>query len=163
MPLLYDPQVARVTGDQFAPITGVPYVEVMKFDTSEVDPEKSITIPRNTMVLNIRIFGLEVRNSGTSAIMTVGDDNDPDGYFTGVDLKAAVTSSGNELTAADLLDFNRYDAAKGAYFASASRWTHQFWYPDGGEIVAAIADTGTNPTTGEHYVFVEMVTIERFS
>lgn len=155
MPLVFDTEFARRAGENFAPVIGAPWFEVMEFGIG--DTEKSIAVPPGTIITNIHVICVALRNTGTSASLQVGDETDPDGYFTAVDLKAT------DLLAGQSINFYAPGGQNGAYLLTPGSGGHVLsnYYAAADTITATIADTGTAPTTGEHYVVVEMLTFNR--
>jgi hypothetical protein len=106
----------------------------------------SIAIPAGATILDILVRSTELWNSGTSDTLIVGDDDDPDGFYTGVDLQ-----SGGELLVGEILTFDTGATAAventGAYLnhAGAGRDTYR---ATANNVIGKITSVGTIPTTG---------------
>jgi len=75
----------------------------------------TVPVPAGATILDIRVKGIAVWN-GTSASLEVGDDDDPDGFFTAVDLAATDLLLNEELS----FDGNMGTAEVGLYLVAAS-------------------------------------------
>lgn len=71
------------------------------------------TLPANAVLLDIIVHATSLWTATTSATLTVGDDNDPDGFYTGVDMKAT------DLLAGESLSFDAAGGKAGAYIANS--------------------------------------------
>ncbi len=69
----------------------------------------SVTLPPGSTLIDIIVHAAAVWDSGTSAVMKVGDTNDDDGYFTAVNVKAT------DLTGAQSISFGYTGGKEGAY------------------------------------------------
>lgn len=70
-------------------------------------------LPAGASLHDIIINGVALWNSQTSATLIAGDTTDPDGYYTGVDLKAT------DLLAGESLSFALAGGKAGAYIANS--------------------------------------------
>lgn len=73
----------------------------------------SVSVPAGATILDIIVNGVALWAAATSATMVVGDATDPDGYFTGVNLKAT------DLLAGESLSFALAGGKAGAYIANS--------------------------------------------
>jgi hypothetical protein len=73
----------------------------------------SVTVPAGATILDIIVNGVALWDTATSATMVVGDATDPDGYFTGVNLKAT------DLLAGESISFGLAGGKAGAYIANS--------------------------------------------
>lgn len=73
----------------------------------------SVTIPAAATILDIIVNGVALWAATTSATLIVGDATDPDGYFTGVNLKAT------DLLAGESIAFETAGGKAGAYIANS--------------------------------------------
>lgn len=73
----------------------------------------SVEVPAGATLLDIIVNGVVLWAAGTSAVMIVGDGTDPDGYFTGVNLKAT------DLLAGESISLDQAGGKAGAYIANS--------------------------------------------
>ena len=73
----------------------------------------SVTIPAGATISDIIVAGVALWNNAGTATLEVGDVTDPDGYFTGVNLKAT------DLLAGESLSFAMAGGKAGAYVANS--------------------------------------------
>jgi hypothetical protein len=73
----------------------------------------TIPLPAGATLIDIIVNGVVLWAAATSAALIVGDGTDPDGYFTGVDLKAT------DLLAGESLSFAQAGGKAGAYIANS--------------------------------------------
>lgn len=69
----------------------------------------SVLVPAAALIHDVKVWSTVLWAAATSATMIVGDGNDPDGWFTGVDLKATDLLVGEEL------NFVQTGGKQGAY------------------------------------------------
>jgi len=93
-----------------------------------------VALPAGATLIDIIVNGVALWTAGTAATLIVGDGTDPDGYYTGVNLKAT------DLLAGESLSFALAGGKAGAYIAN-SQVTPR--YAD-----AARTITGVVTTTG---------------
>lgn len=73
----------------------------------------SVAVPAGATLLDIIVNGVALWNPATSAAMDVGDADNPDGYFAGIDLKA------DDLLAGESISFAQAGGKAGAYIANS--------------------------------------------
>lgn len=73
----------------------------------------SVSVPAGATILDIIVNAVALWDTTTSATMIVGDGTDPDGYFTGVNLKAT------DLLAGESISFESAGGKAGAYIANS--------------------------------------------
>lgn len=73
----------------------------------------SVVLPAGATLIDIIINGVALWTAATSAGMEVGDGTDPDGYYTGVNLKAT------DLLAGESLSFAHAGGKAGGYIANS--------------------------------------------
>jgi hypothetical protein len=73
----------------------------------------SVVKPAGATLLDIIVNGVALWDTATSATMIVGDGTDPDGYYTGINLKAT------DLLAGESLSFALAGGKAGAYIANS--------------------------------------------
>ena len=111
----------------------------------------SVKIPAYSMITDVIVHAVALWNAGTSALMIVGDGDDPNGFYTSTDLKATV------LLAGESLSFSAAGAVGGAFVAA----THysDTWNTAERTVTMEITTVGTAPTTGETIMFVTFARI----
>ncbi|MBW2645099.1 MAG: hypothetical protein JRE23_02770 [Deltaproteobacteria bacterium] len=75
----------------------------------------TIALPAGSRIIDIGVDGQALWTAGTSASMIVGDDSDPDGFFTATNLKAT------DLLAGEINNIEHPGGKAGAYIASEQR------------------------------------------
>lgn len=73
----------------------------------------AVSVPAGATILDIIVNAVALWDTTTSATMIVGDGTDPDGYFTGVNLKAT------DLLAGESISFESAGGKAGAYIANS--------------------------------------------
>lgn len=73
----------------------------------------AVSVPAGATILDIIVNAVALWDTTTSATMIVGDGTDPDGYFTGVNLKAT------DLLAGESISFALAGGKAGAYIANS--------------------------------------------
>ncbi len=113
----------------------------------------TITIPANSWLLDIKIYNLIYWTAGTSALMDVGDADDPDGWFTQINLKATdiVDHSGGN---AEVIDFNNGGGKVGAYYVAATGERDMMFATTARVVTGLITTTGTTATAGRTRMLV---------
>ena len=75
----------------------------------------TIALPAGSRIIDIGVDGQAVWTAGTSAKLIVGDDDDPDGFFTETNLKAT------DLLAGEINNIEHPGGLAGAYIVSEQR------------------------------------------
>lgn len=122
----------------------------------------TVEIPAGATILDIQVQTTVLWNAGTSTTMIVGDDDDPDGWFTGVNLQATDLLVGEVLTAFGTGgDTTAWGGKNGAYLTAAGRRGRTTAGVDSGnylgaatEVIGSVTTVGTVPTTGTTYMTV---------
>ena len=70
--------------------------------------EASVKVPAGAYIIDVQVHGVVVWNPGTSASLIVGDADDDNLYYTGVN------ASATDLTAGEILSFGHDGGKKGA-------------------------------------------------
>lgn len=148
-----NPNSSTVHGDA---ARGIAVVERMTFLESHATAAGTTTnyctLPPGAILIDI-VVTAEALHTGTSSSLNIGDGDDPDGYFTTIDLKAtdllaeqSVRLSGNLATAGGVI---------GAY-GNVGTNTHltDIGYPDGGVVSAAVTYGATPLDAGITHVDV---------
>lgn len=73
----------------------------------------TVDLPAGASLMDIHVNGVALWGAGTAATLIVGDGTDPDGYFTGVNLKAT------DLLAGESISFALAGGKAGAYIANS--------------------------------------------
>ena len=95
----------------------------------------AVSVPAGATILDIVVHQVALWDDGTSASLKVGDDNDDDGFFTAVDLKAT------DLLAEQSINFDKTGGQEGAYLAgTATHWTDR--YSASARSVTGVVTTG---------------------
>lgn len=95
--------------------------EVYYVETAALTYTGAIVVPAGAWIVDIIVQAEALWTAATSAEMEVGDGDDPDGFYTAVDLKATdLIVSGGKQT----LSFAKTGGVEGAYLVgTASHWT----------------------------------------
>lgn len=111
----------------------------------------SVLIPASAYLLDIVVQSQVLWNSETSAVLKVGDDNDDDGYFTGVNLL-----SGGDLVPFESVSFTKAGSVGGAYMVGthAAGHIHSMSRLTERSITAVITKTGDSGSDGRTTVAV---------
>lgn len=109
-----------------------------------------IALPAGATILDIRVQAITLWNPGTTAVLLVGDEDDPDGYYKDVDL----TSSG-DLEANEILNFHNITehAVPGVYLVDATNLRNAY-RAAAKDITAIVTLVGTAATTGATRILV---------
>lgn len=105
----------------------------------------NVTVPAGAILLDIVVVGVALWTAVTSASLTVGDETDPDGFFTGVNLKAT------DLLAGETLSFALAGGKAGAYIAN-SQVTPRYYAA--AEVISGVVTSSGAGTAGRTRVVV---------
>src|SRR5512139_1012754 len=109
----------------------------------------SVTVPANSWITDIRVYGVALWNSATSATMVVGDATTADGYYTGVNLKAT------DLLVGEVLTFDSPGGKEGSLIVTASGLRNRTWSASERVITATVTEaTTTVVATGSTRILV---------
>mgnify|MGYP006969344694 CR=1 FL=1 len=110
----------------------------------------TVKIPAYAIIHDIQVHAVALWNAGTSAALDVGDDDDADGFFDAVNLKAT------DLTAGQSLSFAQPGGKEGAYVTSPAAGAHVTNRLSSSDrtITATVTTVGTAATTGETWISV---------
>lgn len=111
--------------------------------TAAGDYTATIKVPAYAMLQNVGVHCVAVWNHGDSDTLIVGDDTDPDGFFTSVD--AAAT----DLTAGQSVDFMRDGGVDGAYGSGTSTHWNARYSTSERTITYTLTGAGTAASTGD--------------
>jgi len=111
-----------------------------------------IDIPAGATIQDIRVQAIALWNAGTSAVLLLGDTEDPNGFYDNVNLKAT------DLLANQILSFETMDAhgIAGAYLTQAANLRNTY-RSAATKVTAIVTLVGTAATTGELRVLVTYV------
>lgn len=101
--------------NKLASITGYPVEahEVTFAEDGAGTYTGAVNVPAGATIIDIIVNGVALWTAGTSATMIVGDATDPDGYYTGVNLKAT------DLLVGESISFALAGGKAGAYIANS--------------------------------------------
>ncbi len=103
----------------------------------------SVTVPANSWIYDIKVYGVALWNSATSASLSVGDGDTADGFYSGIDLKAT------DLLADEVLSFDSAGGKPGAYIVAATGLRNKMWASTARVITGVVTeDTTTVVPTG---------------
>ena len=151
---------ARSSGSSaYAVVTeGVSFSE----DGSSTTYTGTVEIPAGAILHDIQVVTTVLWGAGTSATMIVGDDDDDNGWFTGINLKATDLLVG-EVLSLSLTggDSTAWGGKQGAYVTNAGRRGRTTAGVDSGpyfgaacEIIGKVTVAGTAASTGRSFMFV---------
>lgn len=116
----------------------------------------TVPLPAGSHLLNIQIV-VTVLFGGTSASLDVGDDDDPDGWFATVNLKATDLLVGEVL---DISNAENWGATQGAYLdattgrkGSVAASNSGIYYGAANNVIGVVT-MGTPSTTGRAFMIV---------
>lgn len=109
-----------------------------------------VTIPAGATIYDIRVQATALWNPGTSAVLIVGDTDDPNGFYDDVDL-----TSGGEILANETLNFDNITehAVPGVYLVDATNLKNAY-RATATEVTAVVTVVGTAATTGATRILV---------
>jgi hypothetical protein len=140
-------------------VTGYPMVvEGVSFteDGSGTSYTATVEIPAGAIVHDI-CFTSTVLWDGTSASLDIGDDDDPDGYFTSVNLKATYLLVGEVIS---LTSVDCTAGVAGAYNTTAGRkglaagGSSGFYYGTAAEIIFLVTPGAADGSAGRSFGWV---------
>jgi hypothetical protein len=119
----------------------------------------TVEIPEGAILQSIQIMSTVLWNDGTSAGMIVGDDDDPNGWFETVNLKATDLLVGEVL---DISNAENWGGKQGVYLVAATgrkgRTTAGVdsgtYYGAASEVIGVVTTGGQNGSAGRTFMFV---------
>lgn len=137
---------------------GLVFTEGVSFteDGSGTSYVGTVVIPAGAVVHEIA-FTTTVLWDGTSATLKVGDDDDDDGYFTGVNLKATDLVVGEVLSTAD---DGLWGGVDGAYLTTAGRRGQAaggdsgFYYGGANNVIFTVTPGAADGSAGRSFGWV---------
>jgi hypothetical protein len=106
----------------------------------------SVALPAGSTLLDIVVNGVALWDNAGAATLIVGDGTDPDGYYTGVNLKAT------DLLAGESLSFALAGGKAGAYIANSQ--VSPRYAAAARTITASVTTASTGGTAGRTRVIV---------
>lgn len=112
--------------------------------------DASVTIPGGAYIVDVIVHGVALWNSSGACTLIVGDATDPDGFFTGVDLKAT------DLLAAEGLSMSGGTALAGGKIGAdvANSQFNRRWLATSRVVTATVTCAAASGTTGVTRVLV---------
>ena len=113
----------------------------------------TIPVPAGAWIHSIKVTNQALWTAGTSASLTVGDTENPDGYFEATDVKAGALVLGEVL---DTASANNWGGEEGAYLVSATGQRGPTatnfgpYYAAGSNIIFAVAKSGAGTAGRTH-------------
>jgi len=158
--MAYRAFTSYVNDDTFKGPNGVGIWEGVTFTESVVGTHTgTVVIPANTLVLEIILINTVLWDAGTAATGIVGDDDDADGYFTGVNMKATDLLVGESLR---MSNSEYWGGKQGAYLTAASGTNSAQWYATANNIIGVVTTTGTAGSAGRSRMFVNYLTFDQW-
>lgn len=110
-----------------------------------------VSIPAGSTLIDIQVQSTALWAAATSATMIVGDGDDDNGFYTGIDLKAT------DLLVAEVIRFGSTGGKEGAYIVNATGELNSY-SATARSIIGTIATVGATGTTGRTRMLVLYVT-----
>lgn len=108
----------------------------------------TIALPAGARIIDLGVDGQVLWNAGTSASLEVGDDADPDGFFTATDLNAT------DLLAGEINNLEHPGGKAGAYIVSEQR---NLYSATARNVIGVVTQVGTG-TNGRTRLYVVYAT-----
>lgn len=113
----------------------------------------NITIPPNALLIDVKVWSTVLWDTLTSATMIVGDLGDPDGWFTGIDLKATDLLVGEEL------NFVQTGGKQGAYLDTTTGKRTNAYFAAGTTLSGVVTTVGATGSAGRTFLAVIYVVL----
>jgi hypothetical protein len=97
----------------------------------------TVTIPANSWIIDIKVYGQVVWDSATSAILKVGDASVADGWYTGVRLHTT------DLLINEVLSFDSAGGVGGAYIDASTGLRNTMWSASERVLTAEVTEITT--------------------
>jgi len=101
----------------------------------------SVAIPAGSLVLDIKVRNTVLWDDGTSATMIVGDDDDANGFFAAVNVKAT------DLVVGEEINFENFGGKQGVYLVAATGH-RAVYYPAANNIIGVVTSGGQDGSAG---------------
>ena len=124
--------------------------EVFYVETGAATYTGAIVIPAGAWITDIIVQNVAEWTAGTSAVMEVGDGDDPDGFYTDVNVKAT------ELLIGQTISFAKTGGVEGAYFAGSATHINGLYNAAARTITGTIVSVGAG-TAGRTRMLVQYV------
>ncbi len=102
----------------------------------------SVTVPAGATLIDIQVHGLAVWNNGGTATGKVGDADDDDGWYTGINMKAT------DLAAGEVIRFSSSGGKEGVYLVQATGLLSAAYSASARVISMVVTTSSTGGTTG---------------
>lgn len=112
----------------------------------------SITLPAESTIMDIKVRSTAVWTATTSALMDVGDGDDADGWFAGINLKATDLLVGEEI------NFVQTGGKEGVYLNTATGNRLRAYSAVAKTITGTVTTVGAAGSAGRSRLMVEYVT-----
>lgn len=96
----------------------------------------TIAMPAGSTLIDIQVQSTALWDAGTSAVMNVGDGDDPDGFYAAIDLKAT------DLLVAEVIRFASTGGKEGAYIVNATGELNSYSAAAARSIIGVITSVG---------------------
>ena len=108
----------------------------------------TVTVPANSLIHDIKVWSTAVWTATTTALMDVGDVDDPDGWYTQIDLKAT------DLVVGEQIRFESAGGKEGAYYVAATGELETAWSASARAISGIVVTVGAAGNAGRTYMQV---------
>jgi hypothetical protein len=132
---------------QSAQTNGVICQEVTFTEAGDTTYTGSVDLPAGSTILDIQLQSTALWDDGTSATMKVGDGDDDDGFYTGVDLTAT------DLLVDEVIRFESTGGVEGAYIVAATGELNSY-DPAARTITGVVTTGGQDGTAGRTRMLV---------
>jgi hypothetical protein len=108
----------------------------------------SVTVPANSLIIDIKVWSTAVWTATTTALMDVGDAADPNGWYAAIDLKAT------DLVVGEQIRFESAGGKEGAYYVAATGELETAWSASERVISGIVVTVGAAGNAGRTYMRV---------
>lgn len=119
-------------------------------DSSGTSYTGTIAIPASSLVFDIQ-FRSTVLWDGTSAALDLGDDDDPNGYFSAINLKATDLLVGEILS---ITNSENWGGKQGVYLVAATGLKSATYYAAANNIIGVVTPGASDGTAGRSFMHV---------
>jgi len=130
----------------YARAVSVAFVE----DGSGTSYTGTVPIPAGSFLWDAQ-FQSTVLWDGTSAAMDFGDDDDPNGYFSAIDLKATDLLVGQVLS---ITNSENWGGKQGVYLVAATGLRSAIYYPTANNVMAVVTPGAADGSAGRSFMHV---------
>lgn len=142
--------------DASGTLTGIARGAAVSFteDSSGTSYVGTVAIPALTLVLDIQ-FRSTVLWDGTSAALDVGDDDDANGYFAAINVKATDLLVGEVLS---ITNSENWGGKQGVYLVAATGLKSATYYATANNIIGTVTPGAADGSAGRSFMHVLYVT-----